>query len=78
MDSKLKWKNVECGREFDSTYRTIKYSIHSGCRQCNNNKMRKGLDYCIKFVKDIKIKCLSKEYKNALTSMQWQCEVCDH
>jgi hypothetical protein len=36
------------------------------------------LEFCKKFVEKYDIECLSVEYKDALTAMEWKCKICGH
>jgi hypothetical protein len=77
-DTHMKWKHIDCGREFSATFHRIKQAVHSGCHPCAINKQRKGIEYCREVARKKNITCLTEEYKNALTRMDWQCNECKY
>lgn len=67
--AKLKWQCSE-GHRWDATYESVKRG--SWCLKCSGTEQL-TLQEMQKIAKKRKGKCLSKEYKNGMSKLEWQC-----
>lgn len=70
-NEKLLWK-CKAGHEWWAIYNNIKGG--SWCRKCSLDLARNGVEGARKLAKSFNGECLSLEYKNALTKLEWKCE----
>lgn len=77
---KYKWK-CECGNVWNATWSQVKGSKANKptwCKKCSHIITSKAkalsINDCIKHAKLKNGKCLSREYKNAMTPIKWECE----
>ena len=69
---KIKWKCKE-GHQWESVFNGDKYT--GWCRDCINIKQRKyTIDDCIISANEKDGECLSKEFNNVYTSIEWKCK----
>lgn len=69
----LEWKceNKEHKTWFAPFDRVV--GSHRWCSECANNKKLDGITIAKKHAKTKKGKCLSKEYKNSKSKLEWKC-----
>lgn len=69
QNTKMDWRCAK-GHEFKMILRLVRSG--SWCRKCRLHMY--DIDYCREFVKKHNGKCLSSEYKNNNTLMEWECK----
>ena len=71
-DTLMNWKCGKCYYEWSTSFDHIKYA-NAWCPKCAG-KLPYTLEECQKTAKERNGKCLSKEYKNIDTIMEWECQ----
>jgi len=70
--TKLEWKCGKCGHRWWSTPNNVKYK--TWCPKCAIDKFKLTIDEMKQIAKNRGGKCLSTEYTNNRTKLEWQCK----
>ena len=71
----MEWKCLKCNREWVTIFRSINQNI--GCLKCNHKeKMSLDMNVIHARIDHRPFQCISKEYTNSQTNLQWKCDIC--
>jgi Zn finger protein HypA/HybF involved in hydrogenase expression len=72
----IKWKCNKCNFIFSNSFKNVKY-LNNWCPSCSG-KYNNNIEVAIKIAISKGGLCLSKEYKNNKTNLEWKCNKCQH
>lgn len=72
---KMDWHCLRCDNKFSASYASVKNSKY--CGKCKK-KTKYSIEYIEELCKDTNVQCLSTEYKNTDTLMEWNCIKCGY
>jgi len=72
----IKWKCNKCNFIFSNSFKNVKY-LNNWCPSCSG-KYNNNIEVARKIANNKGGICLSKDYKNNKTNLEWKCNICQH
>ena len=74
-NKQMDFKCLKCDREWKTTFRSVVQNI--GCLKCNHKeKTSHTMKFILERIKNKPFTCVSSDYINTKTHMEWKCNVC--
>ncbi len=77
VDNNLWWECLTCEYQWRSDFGNINREERQGCPRCNNSISRYRFDEVKEIAFSKNLTCLSAEYIDSNTTMEWKCDKCD-